>query len=624
MKNLLLGTLPAALAIGAVLAGSAQAAEIFVNSNISTSDTWTANNTYNLTGQIYVLPGATLTIEAGTVVASTTNAGGSLAVCRGAKIFVLGTQDKPVIMTSKADQATWTGGNPKTGTWREGANEWGNLTVMGAAFISENAVVGNVPSASPSNVANMEGLVAGPSTDQYGGGNDDDDSGTIRYVSLRYGGKVVGLNNELNGLSLGGIGRESVIHHVDVMNNVDDGIEIWGGTVNLSYLNVWNVGDDSIDIDQGYRGKMQFGLIVQGWSANASQGSGVGDNMFETDGAEDSDWQPVTTATIYNFTAIGQPVDGDQATAWRDNARVQYRNCVFMDTGENVVHLDNVDGDGAHGYGFGGTLTWAQTWTTGFAFSNGALYQAQSSGNLAEIKDSVFFRNLFGTAYNEANNVNVFAGGNNNVLTPGFADVDSPVSSLLRAGPVVKGGKTMLQVTSLDPRPANAALTSVASAPVDGFFKAANYRGGFAPGETWLNGWTASTAYGFTTTTSPFVGVAGALEGLNGEPRLEGHGTLVAGSSGSIELTNAKGSAAVALFVGLAQAAAPFKGGVLVPVPWLLQLPLGTPPNGALTLPWASWPSGLSGVPLYFQYAIQDATGPKGFSLSNALKATSP
>jgi hypothetical protein len=80
------------------------------------------------------------------------------------------------------------------------------------------------------------------------------------------------------------------------MNNVDDGIEIWGGTVNLKYFSIWNIGDDSFDVDQGWRGKAQFGLIVQGYSLDANQGSGVGDNVFETDGAEDSDAQPVTTA----------------------------------------------------------------------------------------------------------------------------------------------------------------------------------------------------------------------------------------------------------------------------------------------------------------------------------------
>jgi hypothetical protein len=142
MKRLLI--LPIAL-LSAALAGGANGQSVVnVNADIAVSTTWTANNGYNLQQQIFVLPGATLTINAGTVVASTTGVGGSLAVCKGAQIFVKGTRDKPVIMTSTADTATWTGGNPRTGVWREAQNEWGNLTIMGAGYISENGVVGNV------------------------------------------------------------------------------------------------------------------------------------------------------------------------------------------------------------------------------------------------------------------------------------------------------------------------------------------------------------------------------------------------------------------------------------------------------------------------------------------------
>jgi hypothetical protein len=109
----------------------------------------------------------------------------------------------------------------------------------------------------------MEGLTTGPAFDRYGGGNDDDDSGSLRYVSIRYTGKVVALNNELNAISLGGLGRETDVSHLDLMNNVDDGFELWGGTLNYKYVNIWNMGDDSLDIDQGWRGKAQFINIVQ-------------------------------------------------------------------------------------------------------------------------------------------------------------------------------------------------------------------------------------------------------------------------------------------------------------------------------------------------------------------------
>ncbi|MDZ4828668.1 MAG: hypothetical protein SGJ09_00540 [Phycisphaerae bacterium] len=496
------------IAVGSV--NSANAAEILVTTNIAVSTTWTANNTYNLQKQIYVLPGATLTIEPGTIIASTTNLGGSLAVTRGAKIFVNGTQASPVIMTSKADVATWTAGDPKTGVWREAANEWGNLTIMGKAYQSNSFVAGNTATFNAANVSPMEGLVpdfVGDPNTLFGGGDDDDDSGSVTFLSLRYGGKVLGLGNELNGLSLGGIGRATEIDHIDIMNNVDDGIEIWGGTVNLKYVNIWNIGDDSFDVDQGWRGKAQFGLLVQGYSVNAAQGSGVGDNMFETDGAQNSDAQPVTTSAVYNFSVIGQPAPGagDHGTAWRDCARMQYNNCIFMDLGDRLVSFDNSDGELSQGYGFNGTLSWAATWTTAFSATStvnpprnpSLFYTAQSSGNLAQITDSVMFRNLAPAAYTEANLRMVFAPMNNNVLTPGFADVDSPVVAITRGPAVVKGGLTMLPVISIDPRPANAALVSIGSAPNDGFFTPASYRGAFAANENWLCGWTAADAFGY-------------------------------------------------------------------------------------------------------------------------------
>jgi len=495
---------------GLAVVSSANAAEVLVTDNIEVSETWTADNVYRLQNQIYVLPGATLTIEPGTLVQSTAGVGGSLAVCRGAKIYVNGTADQPVIMTSTNDDLV---------SWHEGCNEWGNLTLMGNALISASHYGGepvgsNTKEPTGLNEKQMEGLTAdfpGDPKVMYGGDDDNDDSGSIRYLSLRYGGKVVDLANELNGLSLGGIGRETDIHHVEIMNNVDDGIEIWGGTVNLKYVSIWNVGDDSFDVDEGWRGQAQFGLIVQGYSINAKQGSGVGDNCFETDGAEDSDAQPVTTAAIYNFTVIGQPISGDHGTAWRDNARVQYRNCIFMDLGEVLVKNDNSDGDGANGYGYNGTLPWADTWTTDYtvtsavnagtwapgAFNDPAmLYQAQTSGKLAEIRDSVFYNNQAANAYAEADARGVRDAANNNVT----ADV-MPIQSLTRGDMVTLGSLFILPVTHVNPCAANDAAVSVDKAPANGFLVPAPFRGGFSPYYNWLAGWTAVDAYGMTDTS---------------------------------------------------------------------------------------------------------------------------
>ncbi len=491
------------MGMAAAIASAANAATITVTNDITTSTTWSASNEYDMTQQIYVKPGATLTIQPGTVCRSSGN--GSLAVCRGAKIYVNGTAAKPVIMTSTTDTMT---------AWHLGCNEWGNLTIMGKALIGAShagkayyqrpgTTTNNTKVPDGTNIRQMEGLTADYTGDpdvMYGGNDDNDNSGAIHYLSIRYGGKVLGLANELNGLSLGGIGRATEIDHVEIMNNVDDGIEIWGGTVNLKYISIWNVGDDSFDVDQGWRGKAQFGLIVQGASANAVQGSGVGDNCFEVDGAEDADAQPVTTACIYNFTCIGQPASARRGTAWRDGARVQYRNCIWMDVADKLVKNDNTDGDNATaGYGLNGTLSFNALWTTsatahstvnaGSTFTPAALYQAQQvPGMLAEIKDSVFY-NIVG-GFGDAP-VTLTAATYNNV-----AATNSPINGLTRGSMQSLGGKSVYLVTNVDPRAANDAVASVAAAPADGFFSPAQYRGAFDADVNWLKGWTAADAYG--------------------------------------------------------------------------------------------------------------------------------
>ncbi|MDZ4773413.1 MAG: hypothetical protein SGI72_09805 [Planctomycetota bacterium] len=647
------------------MASTATAADVFFLSStttpsdpilIATSQTWTANNVYILQSPVYIMPGATLTIDAGTVVASmgfnTTSLlndpnleGGTLAITRGAQIFVNGTAAQPVIMTSQRDTATWANGNPKTGVWRESANEWGNLTVMGSAYIAASACkVGvQVPpiTATPSatNFAFMEGLTPASVSDtktRYGGGNDNDDSGSITYLSIRYGGKVVGLANELNGLSLGGIGRNTEISHLEIMNNVDDGIEIWGGTVNLDHFNIWNIGDDSLDVDQGWRGKAQFGLLVQGYSVNAAQGSGVGDNLIEMDGAEDSDQQPVTTSTIYNCTLIGQPVSGagDHAMAFRDNARVQLRNCIFMDIGDRLVSPDNSDADNpcpGSGYGFNGTLSYVNTWTTPFTATStvnpfatpaeiAAAYTVQTSGNLLEVKDSVMVPATFSgtTNYSQATTVGVFALANNNVgVAPSPLSTGPAIQSIQRGAPVVRGGLTMRPVTRLDPRPANDALTSVSSAnPAEGFWATANYRGAFAPTvEPWVIGWTASYAFGLTPdieTTNYFcVGDGSATACPCGNSGLPGNGCAssafaagghlvalgdpsISGDTLTLTASNIPGPALFIQSTGLAGSPIAFGDGQLCAAVGINRLGVVFPSTSAATYPGGLTPGPIS------------------------------
>jgi len=437
-------------------------------------------------------------------------------------------------------------GDPKTGVWREAALEWGNLTIMGRGYVGDNRQnPANALTPAGTNESPMEGLTEdfpGDPDVRYGGDDDDDDSGSILYASFRYAGRVIGQANELNGLSLGALGRETEVRYVEIMNNVDDGIEIWGGTFDIKYFTIWNIGDDSLDVDQGWRGRAQFGLIVQGYSVDASQGSGVGDNAVEIDGYDgNTAGQPVTACQIYNVTVIGQPEDngGDRGYAARDNGNAQFRNCIFMDIGERVINNDGDDGDGSTGYGANGTLDFATRWTTPFTFlrdgtdggpgpnshpggaaAQAALYQAQDDdpnfpgvSSLIEMTGTVFHgNNLSGGAYAEAIARGVvLAGGpgaagdaaaSNPALDNIVADL-MPIKAITREALVVKGTRDMRRVLTLDPRAANdaASLVTAGPAPLNGFYTPANFRGAFGPNNNWALGWTAADAFGFYVTT---------------------------------------------------------------------------------------------------------------------------
>src|SRR5262249_17532290 len=142
-----------------------------------------------------------------------------------------------------------------------------------------------------------------------------------------------------------------------------------------------------------------------------------------------------------------------------------------------------------------------------------AFYQAQTSGNLIEITDSIFYNNYGAGAYTEANARGVFNPINNNIQEPAL----SPIQSITRGPAVIRGGKVIVPVINLDPRPANAALTSVGLPNNDGFFDGAHFRGAFRPGCNWLAGWTASEAFGYTPTDG-WADMGSSLRGLNGDP----------------------------------------------------------------------------------------------------------
>lgn len=482
------------------LAGVASAATN-VTANITTNTTWDlAGSPYNLRDVISVTNGATLTIEPGVTVIGYTDVelgqadSSALVITRGCKIMAVGTPTNPIIFTSSHD----------TGTWRPVNAEWGNLTMLGNAIVADGTFTSGIQDGTCYD--NMEGLPVSPLS-EYGGTDDDDNSGVLQYVQLRFGGSIIGTANELNGLSLGGIGRETVFDYVEIMNNVDDGVEIWGGTAQMKHISIWNIGDDTFDLDEGYRGKAQFVLIVQGGSSG-TQGSGIGDNCFEMDGAENPDnMQPYANPQLYNFTVIGEPNVGDQGFAFRDNMRIQMGNSVIMDVGDKLFSME-----GAFDQLMDDMFTTPHDTyvATGVDFSGlpydsmDDFYSPSRSGNWTTFDNCIFYNyNAPGAAAAGGDPVDLGSDIHNNTINKA-GNLDDPTgagpSPITTLGRTPGGPGGMALVTSLDPRAAGpAAASTTATAPNDGFFTPVNYIGAFGPDTNWLKGWSASDAFGFLT-----------------------------------------------------------------------------------------------------------------------------
>ena len=298
--------------------------EILVSEDITTSTLWTSDNTYILDGIIFVTNGATLTIEPGTVIrgmpdSETTgsNNPGTLVVARDSKIFADGTCYDPIVFTDMDDDNV-PGGAMVNPLYNNNPNNmitenWGGVILLGSTYIANDTESG--PNAAREE--QVEGITRQDAV--FGGGDDDDSSGSMSYVSIRYGGFGLLQNEEINGLTLGAVGRGTTLHHIEVVNNVDDGFEWFGGTVNSKYLITWNIGDDAFDTDEGYRGKSQFGLVVKGTCKTGQSGSGggVANCAFETDGGNSPDQsRPYALSQWRNFTLIGMGSGTTDPASW--------------------------------------------------------------------------------------------------------------------------------------------------------------------------------------------------------------------------------------------------------------------------------------------------------------------
>lgn len=237
-----------------------------------------------------------LTIQPGVVIFAQTGTSW-LAVNRGNRIEAVGTAQQPIVFTSR-DNVLGLANDDSQG-------QWGGVVLMGRAPITDCTVA---PSATPGTVACERSTEGSTDAAIYGGATPTDNSGTIKYVQIRYSGYVLSGNNELQSLTLEGVGSGTTIDYFQSHNSSDDGFENFGGRVNMRHIVVTGADDDNIDLDTGYKGTLQYVVAVQKTSGNA-------DSIIELDSANAlEDNTPRTHMKVANFTFVHRnPATGNQA-----------------------------------------------------------------------------------------------------------------------------------------------------------------------------------------------------------------------------------------------------------------------------------------------------------------------
>ena len=468
---------------------------------LKNSQTWTAGNQYILTDRVFIKNGQTLTIQPGTKIYGSVNDNntptnktddkvGALIACRGGRLVADGTASAPIVFTSIRElEATLGVDSPydpdnvigPAPTAAEGG-QWGGIILLGNAYISQSDSSGNnigqaeiegfLPSGSPSNDGDTLADAIEYGFDTGFPRDDADDSGIIRYVSIRHGGYEFSSGKEINGLTLGGVGSGTIIDYVEVYANTDDGIEFFGGTVNTKHLVMAFNQDDSFDIDSGHTGVHQFWFSVQ--HPTIADGGGEWDGIESSPSNADNQLAgknaglTLSKPIIYNATIIGAgananptPEKGNHGFTVEDYFNGELYNSVIDDFRGKLLNLR--DGDKSTG----GTPAFAHN-TVG-RFGNGGLPITGNTSYINGANPNKLFYDALGTAQNHNSNA-----GTNPLYTTYTRD----------------GGNNL---TAFDPRPqalspllqANGATFQPAIAGIT----ATTYRGAFGS-SNWAAGWT--------------------------------------------------------------------------------------------------------------------------------------
>jgi len=417
------------------------AQDVVIEGDITTNTTLTANITYLLRGFVRVQSGATLTIEAGTFIFGENTTQGSLIIKPGGKIMAMGTESKPIVFTSEFAKA----GSSRLPTY----GDWGGVILLGNAKI--NPLGGTA-------------AIEGPA-DTYGGTDDDDNSGVMQYVRIEYAGIAFSLNNEINGLTFGGVGRGTTIDHIQVSYSGDDSYEWFGGTVNCKYLIAYRGWDDDFDTDFGFSGKLQYLVGLRDPDiADQSQSNG-----FESDNdGSGSLNQPITSPTWWNVTLVGPKVNSGttinslfrRGMHLRRSSRNKISNALIIGWPTGI----RLDGSNTI-QGAINNLMWVNNSIVA-GWTSTSLDTASAGG--ANFNIDTWWTNSSGRKFTA--NTEVLLNDPFNLLSPNFL----PTSS----SPV---------------------LTGAATPPSDGFFDAsATFVGAFGPTD-WTAGWANFNPLGYVT-----------------------------------------------------------------------------------------------------------------------------
>ncbi|MBE2254442.1 MAG: hypothetical protein IAE78_33245 [Myxococcus sp.] len=447
MRNLVLAAL-ASLALTACPAptttppgntggGAATTTLVAVTEPITTATTWTKDKAYVLKNIVYV-DGAVLTIQPGTRVLG--ERGSALVVTRSGQLLAEGTAADPIVFTA----------NYPEGMRGVGNNNWGGVLLNGRAAIN---VTGGDNKA--------EGLADEP-RNRYGGGATPDDAhscGRLRYVRIEFAGQPLSANDELNGLTLNACGSGTVIDYLQVHRGIDDGVEVFGGSVDLKHLVITGSDDDGLDWDQGWRGRAQF-VVVQ-------QLPGRGNHGIEADNNRASqDATPRSSPSLYNVTLVGRAPDSSDPGEGRSRGVVLRVGTAGLLNNLVVTNFND----------------WAM-------FVDGANSQARWRDGSLAVKNSLFFKNP-AAAWQNVAPANLADGG---AAVDDFDEAQALLAPSLgnrQADPLLPSA-TVVTAPVFKPLADSPALVGGATPPNDGFFDVSATFVGAVGTTDWTVGWTA-------------------------------------------------------------------------------------------------------------------------------------